>query len=65
MDNGGKNRYIRTPKGEVFKYEDCDDFYDDFCETTEVFSYIEDIDNTENQQKLAEELFKQTGILVG
>lgn len=54
-------RYIRTPTGEVFKYEDCEilkDFESDFCETTEVFF------NAENQKELANEMFEQTGILV-
>ncbi len=51
-------RYIRTPTGEVFKYEDCEDFESDFCETTEVFF------NVENQKELANEMFEQTGILV-
>lgn len=51
-------RYIRTPTGDIFKYEDCEDFESDFCENTEVFF------NVESQKELAEELFKQTGILV-
>lgn len=52
-------RYIRTPTGDVFKYEDCEDFESDFCEITEVFF------NTEKQKELANEMFEQTGILVG
>ncbi len=51
-------RYIRTPTGEVFKYEDCEDFESDFCENAEVFF------NAENQKELANEMFEQTGILV-
>jgi len=51
-------RYIRTPTGEVFKYEDCADFESDFCETIEVFL------NAENQKELTNEMFEQTGILV-
>ncbi len=51
-------RYIRTPTGEVYKYEDCEDFESDFCETTEVFF------NAENQREWADDLFKQTGILI-
>ncbi len=51
-------RYIRTPTGEVFKYEDCEDFESDSCETTGVFF------NTEKQKELANEMFEQTGILV-
>lgn len=51
-------RYIRTLTGEVFRYEDCEDFECDFCETTEVFF------NAENQKELANEMFKQIRILV-
>lgn len=51
-------RYIRTPTGEVYKYDECEDFENDFCETIEVFFIAE------NQKKLAEELFEQTGILI-
>jgi len=51
-------KYIRTPTGEVFQYNECEIFDDDFCEITEVFS------NTEKQKELANEMFEQTGILV-
>jgi len=51
-------RYIRTPTGEVFKYEDCEDFEGDFCKNAKVFF------NAENQKELANEMFEQTGILV-
>lgn len=52
-------KYIRTPNGDVFKYDDCEIFDEDFCCDAEVFF------NVENQRLLANELFKQTGILIG
>lgn len=45
-------KLVRTPTGEIFRFDDCEIFDDDLC-------------NTENQNELAEELFKNTGILVG
>jgi len=52
-------KYIKTPTGDVFKYDDCEIFNEDFCDETEVFL------NIEVQKLLANELFEQTGILVG
>lgn len=52
-------RYIRTPTGDVFKFDDCEIFDNDFCDETGVFL------NVENQKLLANELFEQTGILIG
>lgn len=49
---------IKTPTGEIFRKADCIE-YDDDLDNSEVFFYAE------NQEKLAEELFKNTGILVG
>ena len=51
-------KYIKTPTGDVFKFDDCTIFDDDFCAETGIFL------NKENQKELADELFKQTGILV-
>lgn len=51
-------KYIRTPTGELFLYNECEIFDDDFCNKSEVFF------NTENQEKLANKLFENTGILV-
>lgn len=47
-------KYIRTPLGEVFRYEDCVIFEDGSVE--ELFTDI--------QEELAKDLFKQTGILI-
>ncbi len=52
-------KYIRTPTGEVFQYNECEIFDDDFCGNSEVFF------NTENQKELSKELFESTGILLG
>ena len=52
-------KYIRTPTGEMFQYDECEIFDDDFCNKSEVFF------NAGNQEKLAKELFENTGILVG
>ena len=52
-------KYIRTPTGEIFQYDECEIFDDDFCNKSEVFF------NEGNQEKLAKELFENTGILVG
>ncbi len=52
-------KYIRTPTGKIFPYNECEIFDDDFCNKSEVFF------NAENQEKLAKELFKNTGILIG
>lgn len=57
--------FIKTPNGKIYHFEDCEilkDFESDFCETTEVFLNTED---TEKQKELANEMFEQTGILVG
>lgn len=51
-------KYIRTPTGEVFKKEECIEFEDDLFKSEVVF-------DTENQEELAKELFKNTGILTG
>ena len=50
-------RFVKTPTGEVFKYEDCKFFDDDSCDSGVFF-------NTENQEQIAKELFDSTGILV-
>ena len=52
-------KYIRTPTGDIFQYDECEIFDDDFYDKSEVFF------NTENQKELSKELFKNTGILVG
>ncbi len=52
-------KYIRTPTGEIFQYDECEIFDDALCEKSEVFF------NAENQENLAKELFENTGILVG
>lgn len=52
-------KYVETPTGEIFKLDDCRIFDEDFCCDTDVFF------NVENQKELADELFEQTGILVG
>lgn len=50
-------KFIETPMGDVYKLDDCKIFVDDL-DNSEIFF------NTENQEKLAKELFKNTGILV-
>lgn len=50
-------RFVETPTGEVFKYEDCRIFDDDSCNSGVFF-------NVESQEQLAKELFDSTGILV-
>lgn len=52
-------KYIRTPTGEIFQYDECEIFDDDFYDKSEVFF------NAEIQKKLSKELFENTGILVG
>lgn len=52
-------KYIRTPTGEIFQYDECEIFDDDFCDKSEVFF------NARNQKELSKELFENTGILVG
>lgn len=54
-------KYIKAPTGEIFSYENCEIFDDGFCNKTEAFLNTE---NQENQEKLAKELFENTGILV-
>ena len=44
-------RYIRTPTGEVFRYEDCEDF--------------ENEDNQLCQSELRDLLFQQYGMVLG
>lgn len=53
-------KFIETPTGEIYKFDDCKVFADDL-DNVEVFL------NTENQvqKNLAKELFENTGILVG
>lgn len=52
-------KFIKTPTGDVYKLDDCMIFDD--LDNSEVFF------NTQNQEQemLAKELFKNTGILVG
>ena len=52
-------KYIRTPTGEIFQYDECEIFDDDFYNKSEVFF------NAKNQKELSKELFKNTGILIG
>lgn len=49
---------IRTPTGETFLYNECEIFDDYLCEISEFF-------NAANEEKLAKELFENTGILIG
>ena len=52
--------FLKAPNGEIYHFEDCEilkEFDDDFYDP-EVFF------NTQNQDKLAKELFDSTGILV-
>lgn len=51
-------KYIRTPTGDVFYFDDCDIFDEDFCSEKVILS------NVKKQKDLATELFKQTGILI-
>lgn len=51
-------KYIRTPTGEIYKFDDCT-IFDDDLNNLNVFL------NAGNQEMLARELFKSTGILVG
>ena len=50
---------IKTPTGEIFQYDECEIFDNDFCNKSEVFF------NAKNQKELSKELFENTGILVG
>lgn len=50
-------KFIETPMGDVYKLDDCKIFVDDL-DNSEVFF------NTGKQEKLAKELFENTGILV-
>lgn len=50
-------KFIKTPTGDVYKLDDCMIFDD--LDNSEVFF------NAKNQEILAKELFKNTGILVG
>lgn len=51
-------KFIKTPTGEIYNFEDCKVFDDDPT-NSEVFF------NAENQEVLAKELFENTGILTG
>lgn len=51
-------KFIETPIGEIYKFEDCKVFDSDLI-NSEVFF------NAENQEMLAKELFENTGILTG
>lgn len=51
-------KYIETPTGEIYKFDDCR-FFDDDLDDSKVFF------NIKNQNHLAKELFENTGILVG
>lgn len=50
-------KYIETPTGEVFLYDDCKVFEGNICDS-------EDFNYEGNQKCLAKELFENTGILV-
>lgn len=50
---------IKTPKGEICDLDDCEDYDDSSYECAET-----DV-NMQSQKILAEELFKNTGILTG
>ncbi len=50
--------YIITPNGDIFLKKECIEFDDDL-DNSEVFF------NVENQKKISNELFENTGILVG
>lgn len=50
---------IKTPKGEICDLDECETYDDNFCE------YKKNDPNTQSQKILAEELFKNTGILTG
>ena len=50
-------KFIETPSGEIYKFDDC-----------RIFDDLNDLEvsfNSENQNNLANELFENTGILVG
>lgn len=51
-------KFIETPTGEIYKFDDCKVFADDLDNAEAFF-------NAENQNNLAKELFENTGILVG
>lgn len=50
---------IKTPKGEIFNLDECEKYDDDLCGCAETAP------NSQSQKILAEELFKNTGILTG
>ncbi len=52
-------KFIKTPTGDVYKFDDCMIFDD--IDNSEVFFNEENQD----QEMLAKELFENTGILVG
>lgn len=52
-------KFIKTPTGDVYKLDDCIIFDD--LDNSEVFFNAQNQD----QEMLAKELFKNTGILVG
>ena len=51
-------KFIETPTGDVYKFDDCR-IFDDGLDNSKIFF------NAENQKMLAEELFENTGILIG
>lgn len=51
-------KFIETPTGEIYKFDDCKVFDDDQIDS-EIFF------NAENQEELAKELFEKAGILTG
>lgn len=53
-------KFIETPNGDVYKFDECR-FFDEYLDNSEVFFNAENQD----QEMLAKELFKNTGILVG
>lgn len=51
---------IKTPKGEIYDLDDCEEYDDSSYECNE-----ESIISAEKQKILAEKIFKSTGILTG
>lgn len=51
-------KFIETPTGDVYKFDECR-IFDDDLDNPKVFF------NAENQKMLAKELFENTGILAG
>lgn len=50
-------KYIRTPTGDIFKKDECEEFDSGLCEA-EVFF------NCENQEISARKMFEATGIMI-